>query len=99
RDPLVTGVQTCALPILAPVIVTQTASQRICPIITAMILAGRSGSVFASDLGSLAAEGEIEALRRRGLDPVHVLVLPRLLALMLEIGRASCRERGARSVV
>jgi phospholipid/cholesterol/gamma-HCH transport system permease protein len=48
---------------------------------TGIILAGRVGSAFAAQLATMKAGEEIDALRVLGLDPVTVLVLPRLLAL------------------
>ncbi len=48
-----------------------------------VILAGRLGAAFAAQLGSMAANEEIDALRVLGVEPVGHLVLPRLLALLL----------------
>ena len=53
------------------------------PLVTAIIVAGRSGSAFAAQLGTMAVTEEIDALRALGLSPVVVLVLPRLLALAI----------------
>lgn len=50
------------------------------PLITAIILAGRSGSAFAAELGTMKVREEIDALRTMGLEPVQFLVVPRLLA-------------------
>lgn len=52
-------------------------------LMTGIILAGRVGSAFAAQLATMKAGEEIDALRVLGLDPVSVLVLPRLLALAL----------------
>jgi phospholipid/cholesterol/gamma-HCH transport system permease protein len=52
------------------------------PLITAIILAGRSGSAFAAEIGTMKVTEEINALTTFGLDPVRMLALPRLLATM-----------------
>ena len=53
------------------------------PLITAIILAGRSGSAFAAEIGTMKVTEELNALTTLGLDPVRFLALPRLLATML----------------
>ena len=50
------------------------------PLITAIILAGRSGSAFAAELGTMKVREEIDALRTMGLEPVRFLVVPRVIA-------------------
>jgi phospholipid/cholesterol/gamma-HCH transport system permease protein len=50
------------------------------PLITALVLASRSGSAFAAELGTMKVNEEIDALVTMGLDPVQFLVLPRLIA-------------------
>jgi phospholipid/cholesterol/gamma-HCH transport system permease protein len=52
-------------------------------LLTAIILAGRSGSAFAAELGAMQLNEEIDALNAIGVDPIAALVVPRLLALML----------------
>ena len=54
-------------------------------LLTAIILAGRSGSAFTAQIGTMRVTEEIDAMRTIGLDPVEVLVLPRLFALMLTL--------------
>lgn len=53
------------------------------PIITGIILAGRTGSAIAAELGTMTVQEEIDALRTMGVDPARYLLLPRLCALML----------------
>ena len=53
------------------------------PLLTAVILAGRSGSAFAAELGTMKVNEELAALRTMGLDPMTLLVLPRLAAAVL----------------
>jgi phospholipid/cholesterol/gamma-HCH transport system permease protein len=50
------------------------------PLITAIVLAGRSGAAFAAELGTMKVNEEINALVTFGYQPMHFLVLPRLLA-------------------
>ncbi|GIX35899.1 MAG: ABC transporter permease [Lysobacteraceae bacterium] len=55
------------------------------PLLTAILLAGRSGSAFTAQIGSMKAREEVDAIRALGLDPVELLVLPRLLALLVSL--------------
>ena len=50
------------------------------PLMTAIVLAGRSGSAFAAELGTMKVREEIDALRTMGLDPVRFLIVPRVVA-------------------
>jgi len=52
-------------------------------LLTAIIVAGRSGSAFTAAIGAMKMREEIDALRSLGLDPVTILVVPRVLALVL----------------
>ena len=52
------------------------------PIITAIILAGRSGSAFAAEIGIMKVNEELDALTTMGLPPVRFLVLPRVVAAL-----------------
>ncbi|SDX33085.1 phospholipid/cholesterol/gamma-HCH transport system permease protein [Albimonas donghaensis] len=52
-------------------------------LLTAIIVAGRSGSAFAASIGSMKIREEIDAMRTLGLDPIEVLVVPRTLALLI----------------
>jgi phospholipid/cholesterol/gamma-HCH transport system permease protein len=54
-------------------------------LLTAVVVAGRSGSAFTAQIGMMKVNEEIDALRTLGLDPLEVLVLPRLLALMIAL--------------
>ena len=51
-------------------------------LIVAIMVAGRSGSAYTAELGSMKMREEIDALSTMGLDPVEVLILPRVVALM-----------------
>jgi phospholipid/cholesterol/gamma-HCH transport system permease protein len=52
-------------------------------LLTAIIVAGRSGSAFAAEIGVMQLNEETDALRAMGINPIEVLVLPRVLALLL----------------
>ncbi len=52
-------------------------------LLTAIIVAGRSGSAFTASIGSMKVQEEIDAMRTLGLDPIEVLVIPRVLALLI----------------
>ena len=54
-------------------------------LIVAIMVAGRSGSAYTAELGSMKMREEIDALRTMGLDPISVLILPRLLALIIAL--------------
>jgi phospholipid/cholesterol/gamma-HCH transport system permease protein len=54
-------------------------------LLTAIIVAGRSGSAFAAEIGVMRLNDEVDALRAIGLDPVEVLVLPRILGLVIAL--------------
>ncbi|WP_248353219.1 MlaE family ABC transporter permease [Anaeromyxobacter oryzae] len=53
------------------------------PLVMAIIVAGRSGSAYAAQIGAMKMTGEIDSLRAVGLSPIEVLVLPRIAALLL----------------
>lgn len=53
------------------------------PLMASLIMAGRTGSAYAAELGTMQVNEEIDALRGMGISPVEFLVLPRLLALAL----------------
>jgi phospholipid/cholesterol/gamma-HCH transport system permease protein len=55
------------------------------PLITAIIIAGRSGSAYAAQIGTMAVTEEIDALRTLGIPPLDLLVLPKLLALAIAL--------------
>ena len=53
------------------------------PLITAFILASRSGSAYAAELGTMKVNEELDALKTSGLDPMRFLIVPRVIALVL----------------
>jgi phospholipid/cholesterol/gamma-HCH transport system permease protein len=54
-------------------------------LLTAIVLAGRSGSAFAAELGSMKLNEEVDALIATGVDPFEVLVVPRVLGLTIAL--------------
>ncbi|MDU6750454.1 MAG: ABC transporter permease, partial [Bradyrhizobium sp.] len=54
-------------------------------LLVAIMIAGRSGSAYTAELGSMKMREEIDALVTMGLDPVEVLILPRIVALILTL--------------
>jgi len=52
-------------------------------LLTAILLAGRTASAFTAQIGTMKSREEIDAMRALGLDPIELLVLPRLLALLV----------------
>lgn len=54
-------------------------------LLTAIVVAGRSGSAFTAQIGTMQVNEEVDALRTIGLDPMQVLVVPRVLALIVAL--------------
>ncbi len=54
-------------------------------LITAIMVAGRTGSAFAAEIGTMKVNQEVDAMRTIGLDPMETLVLPRLIALAVAL--------------
>lgn len=52
-------------------------------LLAAILVAGRTASAFAAQIGSMRANEEVDAIRVQGLDPIEMLVIPRVLALLL----------------
>jgi phospholipid/cholesterol/gamma-HCH transport system permease protein len=55
------------------------------PLFTAIIIAGRSGSAYAAQIGTMAVTEEIDAMRTIGVAPLDMLVLPKLIALLIAL--------------
>lgn len=58
-------------------------TRELAPLITAIIISGRSGAGFAAELGTMRVSEEIDALRTMGIAPIPYLVVPRIIALAL----------------
>ena len=57
--------------------------RELAPVITAIVIAGRSGSAFAAQIGSMKITQEIDAMKTMGFEPFAFLVLPRIIALII----------------
>ncbi|MBC7621226.1 MAG: ABC transporter permease [Candidatus Saccharibacteria bacterium] len=55
------------------------------PLMTAIIIAGRSGSAYAAQIGTMAVTQEIDAMRTLGIAPLEMLVLPKVIALVIAL--------------
>lgn len=64
-------------------LVSMTILREMAPLITAIIVAGRTGSSYAAEIGTMQITEEIDALRTMGITPFEMLVLPKLLALLV----------------
>ncbi|MCW5801691.1 MAG: MlaE family lipid ABC transporter permease subunit [Deltaproteobacteria bacterium] len=58
-------------------------TRELIPLMTAIIMSGRSGAAFAAELGTMRIDQEIDALRTMGISPMPYLVMPRVLALTI----------------
>ena len=59
--------------------------REIAVLMTAILIAGRSGSAYTAQIGTMKVNQEVDAMHTLGLDPIEVLVLPRLLALVITL--------------
>jgi len=59
--------------------------RELAPMMVAIIVAGRSGSAYAAQIGTMKVSEEIDALRSMGVSPLELLVLPKLLALLITL--------------
>lgn len=66
-------------------LVTLSVLRELGVLLTAIIVAGRSGSAFAAEIGVMQLNDEIDALRAIGMNPVEVLVVPRLVGLVIAL--------------
>lgn len=60
-------------------------TRELAPLITAIVIAGRTGSSFTAQLGVMKITEEMDAMRTMGFNPHHFLVIPRILALMIAL--------------
>ncbi len=60
-------------------------TRELAPLITAIVVAGRSGSAYTAQIGAMKITEEISAMRTMGFDPYYFLVLPRMIALMISL--------------
>lgn len=60
-------------------------AKELAPIMMAILIAGRIGSAMAAEIGSMQVSQEIDALRTMNISPIHYLVLPRLVAIVIAL--------------
>jgi phospholipid/cholesterol/gamma-HCH transport system permease protein len=68
---------------MIPTIVSISIIRELGPLLATLLLAGRTGSAFAAELGTMTVTQEISALKSMGIDPMRFLVIPRVLAAIL----------------
>jgi phospholipid/cholesterol/gamma-HCH transport system permease protein len=66
---------------LVPSLVSISISRELGPLITAVVVIGRSGSAFAAEIGTMRVTEELDALETMAIDPVAFLVIPKFLAM------------------
>jgi len=66
-------------------LVSLTMLRELAPLITAIIVAGRTGSSYTAQIGTMQVTEEVDALRTIGIPPMDLLVLPKLLALIIAL--------------
>jgi phospholipid/cholesterol/gamma-HCH transport system permease protein len=62
-----------------------TIAKELAPVMMAILIAGRIGSAMAAEIGSMRVYQEIDALRTMNINPIHYLVLPRVLAMAVAL--------------
>jgi len=65
--------------------VAMALARELAPLLTAVLVAGRSGAAFTAQIGAMKVTEEVDAISTMGLSPFHVLVLPRLLAIVVAV--------------
>ena len=71
--------------IYVPSLVSFAMVKELGPIMTAILVAGRSGSAFAAEIGTMVVNEEVDALKTMGFDPVRFLAVPKVLAAMIVV--------------
>lgn len=77
--------QTYGANIFVADIVGLSVTRELAPLMTAIIVCGRSGAAFAAELSTMKVSEEIDALRSMGFSPMRYLVFPRILALLIVV--------------
>lgn len=71
--------------IYVPTLVSFAMIKELGPIMTAILVAGRSGSAFAAEIGTMQVNEEVDALETMGFDPVRFLAVPKVLAAVIVV--------------
>ena len=66
-------------------LVAVSVTRELAPLITAIVIAGRSGSAIAAEIGSMKVAEELDALQTMALNPIHFLAAPRTLAMVIVV--------------
>jgi len=59
--------------------------RELAPLITAIIVAGRTGSAYTAQIGTMNVTQEVDAMRSIGISPMEMLVLPKLIAMLIAL--------------
>jgi len=71
--------------IYVPSLVSFAMVKELGPIMTAILVAGRSGSAFAAEIGTMVVNEEVDALKIMGFDPIRFLAVPKVLAMIMVV--------------
>jgi phospholipid/cholesterol/gamma-HCH transport system permease protein len=71
--------------IYVPALVSFAMIKELGPLMTAILVAGRSGSAFAAEIGTMMVNEEVDALHTMGFDPVRLLAIPKILATIIVV--------------
>ena len=71
--------------IYVPALVSFGMIKELGPIMTAILVAGRSGSAFAAEIGTMVVNEEVDALHTMGFDPIRFLAVPKVLATIIVV--------------
>ncbi|MBW6485291.1 MAG: ABC transporter permease [Syntrophobacterales bacterium] len=71
--------------VYVPALVSFAMVKELGPIMTAILVAGRSGSAFAAEIGTMVVNEEVDALKTMGFDPVAFLAVPKVFALLIAV--------------
>ncbi len=71
--------------IYVPSLVSFAMVKELGPIMTAILVAGRSGSAFAAEIGTMVVNEEVDALKIMGFDPIRFLAVPKVLAMIIVV--------------
>jgi phospholipid/cholesterol/gamma-HCH transport system permease protein len=71
--------------VYVPALVSFAMVKELGPIMTAILVAGRSGSAFAAEIGTMVVNEEVDALTTMGFDPVSFLAVPKIFALLIVV--------------
>lgn len=70
---------------LLGIMMSQILLRELAPLITAIIIIGRSATAVATEIGNMKVNQEIEAIESMGIDPVHFLVVPRIMGMTISL--------------